>query len=178
MRASVATKEIDVSATSPVGPSSTVRHFAQLTFRESFRDIETCLRALDPKLYHAGFRGAVSRSKLADASRVHDWRLFADLGQALIERTRKLYADQPLAVELKQTACALDSTTIDLCLSLFPWARFRKHKGAVKLHTPVDLRGNIPCFVRITHGKTHDVNVLDHLLIIEYHEAMLRADCS
>jgi transposase len=139
--------------------------FAQLTFRESLRDIETCLRAFGPKLYHAGFRGNVSRSTLADANRVHDWRIFADLAQVLIERARKLYADEPLAVELEQTAYALDSTTIDLCLSLFPWARFRKRKGAVKLHTLVDLRGNIPCFVRITHGKTHDINVLDHLPI-------------
>jgi transposase len=139
--------------------------FAQLTFRESLRDIETCLRAFQPKLYHAGFRGSVSRSTLADANRVHDWRIFADLAQVLIERARKLYADEPLAVELEQTAYALDSTTIDLCLSLFPWARFRKHKGAVKLHTLVDLRGNIPCFVRITHGKIHDVNALDHLPI-------------
>jgi hypothetical protein len=139
--------------------------FAQLTFRDSLRDIETCLRAFQPKLYHAGFRGHVSRSTLADANRVHDWRIFADLAQVLIGRARKLYADEPLAVELEQTAYALDSTTIDLCLSLFPWARFRKRKGAVKLHTLVDLRGNIPCFVRITHGKTHDVNVLDHLPI-------------
>jgi Domain of unknown function (DUF4372)/Transposase DDE domain len=139
--------------------------FAQLTFRDSLRDIETCLRAFQPKLYHAGFRGHVSRSTLADANRVHDWRIFADLAQVLIGRARKLYADEPLAVELEQTAYALDSTTIDLCLSLFPWARFRKRKGAVKLHTLVDLRGNVPCFVRITHGKTHDVNVLDHLPI-------------
>jgi hypothetical protein len=139
--------------------------FAQLTSRDSLRDIEICLRAFQPKLYHAGFRGRVSRSTLADADRVHDWRIFADLAQVLIKRARKLYADEPLAVELKQTAYALDSTTIDLCLSLFPWARFRKHKGAVKLHTLVDLRGNIPCFVRITQGKTHDVNVLDDLPI-------------
>jgi transposase len=139
--------------------------FAQLTSRDSLRDIEICLRAFQPKLYHAGFRGHVSRSTLADADRVHDWRIFADLAQVLIKRARKLYADEPLAVELKQTAYALDSTTIDLCLSLFPWARFRKHKGAVKLHTLVDLRGNIPCFVRITPGKTHDVNVLDDLSI-------------
>jgi hypothetical protein len=139
--------------------------FAQLTSRDSLRDIEICLRAFQPKLYHAGFRGHVSRSTLADADRVHDWRIFADLAQVLIERARKLYADEPLAVELKQTAYALDSTTIDLCLSLFPWARFRKHKGAVKLHTLVDLHGNIPCFVRITQGKTHDVNVLDDLPI-------------
>jgi transposase len=139
--------------------------FAQLTCRDSLRDIETCLRAFRPKLYHAGFRGHVSRSTLADANRAHDWHIFADFAQVLINRARKLYADEPFGVELEQTAYALDSTTIDLCLSLFPWARFRKHKGAVKLHTLVDLRGNIPCFVRITHGKTHDVTVLDHLPI-------------
>ncbi len=139
--------------------------FAQLTFRESLRDIETCLRAFEPKLYHAGFRGNVSRSTLADANRVHDWRIFADFAQVLIGRARKLYADEPMGVELEQTVYALDSTTIDLCLSLFPWARFRRRKGAVKLHTLVDLRGNIPCFVRISHGKTHDVTVLDHLPI-------------
>jgi Domain of unknown function (DUF4372)/Transposase DDE domain len=139
--------------------------FAQLTFRESLRDIETCLRALEPKLYHAGFRGKISRSTLADANRVHDWRIFADFAQVLIGRARKLYAEEPFGVELEQTVYALDSTTIDLCLSLFPWAKFRRRKGAVKLHTLVDLRGNIPTFVRITHGKTHDVTVLDHLPI-------------
>jgi transposase len=137
--------------------------FAQLTFRESLRDIETCLRSFQPKLYHAGFRGNISRSTLADANRVHDWRIFADFAQVLIDRARKLYADEPMGVELEQTVYALDSTTIDLCLSLFPWARFRRRKGAVKLHTLMDLRGNIPTFVRITHGKTHDVTVLDHL---------------
>ena len=139
--------------------------FAQLTFRESLRDIETCLRSFQPKLYHAGFRGNISRSTLADANRVHDWRIFADFAQVLIGRARKLYADEPMGVELEQTVYALDSTTIDLCLSLFPWARFRRRKGAVKLHTLIDLRGNIPTFVRITHGKTHDVTVLDHLPI-------------
>ena len=139
--------------------------FAQLTFRESLRDIETCLRALEHKLYHAGFRGKVSRSTLADANRAHDWHIFADFAQVLIGRARKLYADEPLGVELEQTVYALDSTTIDLCLSLFPWARFRRRKGAVKLHTLLDLRGNIPTFVRITHGNTHDVTVLDHLPI-------------
>jgi transposase len=139
--------------------------FAQLTFRESLRDIETCLRSFQPKLYHAGFRGHVSRSTLADADRVHDWRIFADFAQVLIGRARKLYVDEPMGVELEQTVYALDSTTIDLCLSLFPWARFRRRKGAVKLHTLLDLRGNIPTFVRITHGKTHDVTVLDHLPI-------------
>jgi Domain of unknown function (DUF4372)/Transposase DDE domain len=139
--------------------------FAQLTFRESLRDIETCLRALESKLYHAGFRGKVARSTLADANRAHDWRIYADLAQALIGRARRLYADEPLGIELKQTVYALDSTTIDLCLSLFPWARFRRRKGAVKLHTLLDLRGNIPCFVLISHGKMHDVTVLDYLPI-------------
>lgn len=139
--------------------------FAQLTFRESLRDIETCLRALAPKLYHAGFRGKVSRSTLADANRAHDWRIFTDFAQVLIGRARKLYANEPLGIELDQTVYALDSTTIDLCLSLFPWARFRRRKAAVKLHTLLDLSGNIPTFVRITQGKTHDVTVLDHLPI-------------
>jgi transposase len=139
--------------------------FAQLTFRESLRDIETCLRAFRPKLYHAGFRGHVSRSTLADANRAHDWRIFADFAQVLIGRARTLYADEPLGVELEETAYALDSTTIDLCLSLFPWAQFRRRKAAVKLHTLLDLRGNIPCFVRISRGKVHDVTVLDHLPI-------------
>ena len=139
--------------------------FAQLTFRESLRDIETCLRAFQPKLYHAGFRGQVSRSTLADANRAHDWRIFADFAQVLIGRARELYVDEPLAVELEQTVYAFDSTTIDLCLSLFPWAHFRRRKGAVKLHTLLDLRGNIPCFVRVSHGKTSDVSALDHLPI-------------
>jgi hypothetical protein len=139
--------------------------FAQLTYRESLRDIETCLRALEPKLYHAGFRGKVSRSTLADANRAHDWHIFADFAQVLIGRARMLYAKEPFGVELEQTVYALDSTTIDLCLSLFPWARFRRRKGAVKLHTLLDLRGNIPCFVSISHGKIHDVTVLDHLPI-------------
>jgi hypothetical protein len=137
--------------------------FAQLTYRESLRDIETCLRALESKLYHAGFRGKVSRSTLADANRVHDWRIYADFAQVLIRRARKLYAREPLAVDLAQTVYALDSTTIDLCLSLFPWAKFRRRKGAVKLHTLLDLRGNIPCFVHVSRGKMHDVNVLDQL---------------
>jgi hypothetical protein len=139
--------------------------FAQLTFRESLRDIETCLRALEPKLYHAGFRGKISRSTLADANRAHDWRIYADFAQVLIRRARQLYVKEPLAVDLQQTVYALDATTIDLCLSLFPWAKFRRRKGAVKLHTLLDLRGNIPCFVHISHGKMHDVMVLDHLPI-------------
>jgi hypothetical protein len=139
--------------------------FAQLTFRESLRDIETCLRALGPKFYHAGFRGKISRSTLADANRAHDWRIYADFAQVLIRRARQLYGKEPLAVDLQQTVYALDSTTIDLCLSLFPWAKFRRRKGAVKLHTLLDLRGNIPCFVHISHGKMHDVTVLDELPI-------------
>lgn len=139
--------------------------YAQLTFRESLRDIETCLRALGPKLYHAGFRGQVSRSTLADANRAHDWRIYADFAHVLIHRARELYAHDPWGVTLEQTAYALDSTTIDLCLSLFPWAKFRRRKGAVKLHTLLDLRGNIPSFVHISHGKMHDVTVLDYLPI-------------
>jgi hypothetical protein len=139
--------------------------FAQLTFRESLRDIETCLRALGSKLYHAGLRGKVSRSTLADANRAHDWRIFADFAQVLIAHARRLYAQEPLAVALEQTVYAFDSTTIDLCLSLFAWAKFRRRKAAVKLHTLLDLRGNIPSFVHISPGKTHDVTVLDHLPI-------------
>jgi len=139
--------------------------FAQLTYRESLRDIETCLHALQPKLYHAGFRGKVSKSTLADANKRRDWRIWADFAQVLIGRARTLYAQDDFGVALKNAAYALDSTTIDLCLALFPWARFRRRKGAVKLHTLIDLRGSIPCFIRITHGKTADVNVLDHLPI-------------
>lgn len=139
--------------------------FAQLTFRESLRDIETCLRAMGTKRYHAGFRGKISRSTLADANRTHDWRIYADFAGVLIARARELYAGDALGIALEQTAYALDSTTIDLCLSLFPWARFRRRKGAVKLHTLIDLRGSIPCFVRISHGKMHDVTVLDELPI-------------
>jgi len=139
--------------------------FAQLTYRESLRDIEICLRALGPKLYHAGFRSKISRSTLADANQRRDWRIFADFAHILIRRARVLYASDPLAVDLEQTVYAMDSTTIDLCLSLFPWAHFRTAKAAVKLHTLLDLRGNIPCFVHVSPGKTHDVNVLDRLLI-------------
>ena len=139
--------------------------FAQLTYRESLRDIETCLNALQPKLYHAGFRGKVSKSTLADANKRRNWRIYADFAQVLIRRARALYAQDNFGVALKHAAYALDSTTIDLCLALFPWARFRRRKGAVKLHTLIDLRGSIPCFIRITHGKTADVNVLDHLPI-------------
>ena len=139
--------------------------FAQLTDRESLRDIETCLNAFQPKLYHAGFRGKVSKSTLADANKRRDWRIYADFAQVLIRRARALYARDDFGVALKQAAYALDSTTIDLCLALFPWARFRRRKGAVKLHTLIDLRGSIPCFIRITHGKTADVQVLDYLPI-------------
>ena len=139
--------------------------FAQLTFRESLRDIETCLRAVPSKLYHAGFRGTIARSTLADANRVHDWRIDADYAQVLIRRARILYANEPLSTLLDETVYALDSTTIDLCLKLFPWARFRRRKGAVKLHTLLDLRGNIPCFIHISQGKMHDVTVLDQLPI-------------
>jgi hypothetical protein len=137
--------------------------FAQLTFRESLRDIETCLRAVGAKLYHAGLRGKVSRSTLADANRAHDWRIYADFAQVLIRRARELYAHESLSVELDETVYAFDSTTIDLCLSLFPWAPFRRHKAAVKLHTLLDLRGSIPSFVHVSHGKMHDVTALDYL---------------
>ena len=139
--------------------------FGQLTYRTSLRDIETCLRSLKSKLYHAGFRGKVSRSTLADANRQRDWRIYADFAQVLIRRARALYAKEDFGVALEHAAYVLDSTTIDLCLSLFPWAPFRKRKAAVKLHTLLDLRGNIPCFIRVSHGKTHDVRVLDTLSI-------------
>ena len=139
--------------------------FAQLTFRESRRDIETCLRALPPQLYHAGFRGPVSRRTWADANGAHDGRIFADFAHVLIGRARELSGDEPLGAEREPTASAFDSPTIDLCLSLFPWAHFRRRKGAVKRHTLPDLRGHIPCFVRVSHGKTSDVSALDHLPI-------------
>jgi len=138
--------------------------FAQLTYRESLRDIEACLGAMLPKLYHMGFRGKVARSTLADANDAHDWRIYAAFAQVLIGIARPLYAAEPMSVELDQSLYALDSTTIDLCLSLFPWARFRKHKAAVKMHTLLDLRGNIPTFIHITDGKVADVNVLDEFL--------------
>jgi hypothetical protein len=137
--------------------------FAQITGRESLRDIETCLRAMEPKLYHAGFRGKIARSTLADANESRDWRIYADLAQVLIATARALYANENFAVELANAVYALDSTTIDLCLSLFPWAKFRKNKGAVKLHTLLDLRGSIPSFAVIAHGLVHDVNILDRL---------------
>ncbi len=138
--------------------------FAQLTYRESLRDIEACLRSSPDRLYHMGIRGKVSRSTLADANEAHDWRIFADFAQILIRRARTLYADEPFGVELQHAAYALDSTTVDLCLAMFPWARFRERKGAVKLHTLIDLRGNIPTFLYITDGRVHDVNILDELV--------------
>jgi len=138
--------------------------FAQLTYRESLRDIEVCLRSMSGKLYHVGFRGQVARSTLADANESHDWRIYADFAQVLIGIARPLYAQDPIGVDLDQSLYALDSTTIDLCLSLFPWARFRKHKAAVKMHTLLDLHGNIPTFIRITDGTVHDVNILDELM--------------
>jgi len=139
--------------------------FAQLTYRESLRDIETCLRAIQPKLYHVGIRSRVSRNTLAKANEHRDWRIYADFAQVLIRIARTLYAEDDFGVELEHVAYALDSTTIDLCLSLFPWAHFRKHKAAVKLHTLLDLRGSIPCFIRLTDGKIHDVKMLDELVL-------------
>ena len=139
--------------------------FAQLTFRESLRDIETCLRSLQPKLYRAGFRSRVSRSTLADANRVRDWRIYRDLAQVLIAEARLLYAGEALGFELAHTAYALDATTIDLCLSLFPWAPSMQSKAGVRLHTLLDLRGNIPAFIRISTAKMHEVRVLDELPI-------------
>lgn len=139
--------------------------FAQLTYRESLRDIVTCLGAMKPKLYHAGLRGLVCRSTLADANELRDWRIYADLAAVLIAQARKLYAKDSFAVDLDQTVYAFDSTTIDLCLKLFPWAQFRRRKSAVKLHTLIDLRGNIPCFVHVSGGKMADVTSLDLLPI-------------
>jgi hypothetical protein len=139
--------------------------FAQLTYRESLRDIEICLRAMQSRLYHAGFRGKVSRSTLADANEKRDWRIYADFAHVLIGTARKLYASEDFGLQITQAAYALDSTTIDLCLSLFPWASFRQQKGAIKLHTEMDLRGSIPCLIRITHGKVHDVTFLDQLVL-------------
>jgi Transposase DDE domain/Domain of unknown function (DUF4372) len=138
--------------------------FAQLTYRESLRDIEACLGSVSGKLYHVGFRGKVARSNLADANEAHDWRIFADFAQALIGIARPMYAHDPIGVDLDHTLYALDSTTIDLCLSLFPWAKFRQHKAAVKMHTLLDLRGNIPTFIGITDGKVSDVTMLDEIL--------------
>jgi len=137
--------------------------FAQLSYRESLRDIEACLRSAQHNLYHMGFRGKVSRNTLAHANEVRDWRIYADFAQILIGRARRLYTNDSFGVELEQTAYALDSSLINLCLSLFPWAKFRKRKGAIKLHTLLDLRGSIPSLIIITHGKIHDVTILDQL---------------
>lgn len=139
--------------------------FAQLTGRESLRDLEICLRAVSGKLYHAGFRGQVSRSTLADANRVRDWRIYRDLGLTLIARARQLYAADDLGIELQQTAYALDATVIELCLSLFPWAHSQRLQAAIKVHTLLDLRGNIPCFLRVSSTKTRDCALLDDLPI-------------
>lgn len=138
--------------------------FAQLSFRESLRDIITCLRAMQNKLYHTGIRGNISKSTLADANENRDWRIYADFAQILINRARHIYKDDPFGVEIDETVYALDSTTIDLCLSVFPWAKFRKHKAAIKLHALLDLHGNIPSFIEITEGKVHDVNILDEII--------------
>jgi hypothetical protein len=138
--------------------------FAQLTYRESLRDIEACLGSLQGKLYHLGFRGKVARSTLADANESRDWRIFADFAHRLIATARGLYVREPMGVDLDESLYALDSTTIDLCLALFPWAQFRQHKAAVKMHTLLDLHGNIPTFVRVTSGDVHDVNILDEIL--------------
>ena len=138
--------------------------FAQLTSRESLRDIECCLCALEEKLYHAGFRGNVSRSTLADANESRDWRIYADFAQQLIHEARTLYLREDFGLQLTETVYALDSSTIDLCLSLFPWARFRTTKAGIKLHTLLDLRGSIPAFIMITEAKLHDVNILDSLV--------------
>ena len=138
--------------------------FAQLTYRESLRDIEACLRSVQSKLYHLGFRGKVSRSTLADANETHDWRIYADFAQVLIHMVRPMYAGESLGYDLDNTVYALDSTTIDLCLSMFPWARFRHRKGAVKMHTLLDVRGSIPTFIAVSHGKVHDVNILDQIV--------------
>lgn len=138
--------------------------FAQLTYRESLRDIEACLRSMSSKLYHMGFRGRVARSTLAEANESRDWRIYADFAQVLIGIARPLYAHDPIGVDLDQSLYALDSTTIDLCLSLFPWARFRQRKAAVKMHTLLELHGNIPTFLRVTSGDVHDVNILDEIM--------------
>lgn len=138
--------------------------FAQITFRESLRDIEACLRSQKNKLYHMGIRGPISRNTLSNANKIRDWRIYADLAQALISIARRLYINEDFDVELEQTAYALDSSTIDLCLTVFPWALFRQTKAAIKLHTLLDLRGNIPTFMHISDGKVHDVNILDLLI--------------
>ncbi len=139
--------------------------FAQMTYRESLRDIEACLRAQQQKLYHMGIHGTVARSNLADANEQRDWRIYADLAHSLIITARALYSKEQFGIDLEQTVYALDATTIDLCLSMFPWATFRRTKAAIKLHTLLDLRGNIPTFISISDGKVHDVNILDLLPI-------------
>ena len=138
--------------------------FAQLTSRESLRDIEACLRALGPKLYHAGLKARISRNTLARANETRNWKIYRDIGLVLIDQTRALYAHQSLAMNLKRAVYALDSTVVDLCLSLFPWAQHRRHKSAVKIHTQLDLRASIPAFIRITGGQVHDIHFLDHVL--------------
>jgi len=139
--------------------------FAQITYRQSLRDIEICLRTMQSKLYHCGIRGRVSRNTLAKANELRDWRIYADFAQVLIAKARTLYANDDFGVQLDRDVYALDSTTIDLCLTLFPWAKFRQHKAAVKVHTLMDLRGSIPCFICITDGSTHDVNILDQIVL-------------
>ena len=139
--------------------------FAQLTYRESLRDIQACLRGTQHKLYHMGIRGKVSRNTLANANQVRDWRIYADFAQVLITKARRLYVGENFGIELAHTVYALDATIIDLCLSLFPWAIFRKRKGAIKLHTPLDLRGSIPTVVIVTHGKIHEVNIIDQIAV-------------
>ncbi len=138
--------------------------FAQLTYRESLRDIEACMSAQSAKLYSMGFRGPIRRSTLADANERREWRIYADFAQRLITQARRLYASESLGLELTNTVYALDATTIDLCLSVFPWASFRTTKAAVKMHTLLDLRGSIPSFIHVSDGKLHDVNVLDMLV--------------
>jgi hypothetical protein len=150
--------------TFPCSEHLRVMAFAQLTYRESLRDVETCLRAVKTKWYHMGLRGGVSRNNLSNANRQRDWRIYADFAQILIHEARILYAEEDLGIDLEATVYALDASTIDLCLSMFPWARFRRTKGAVKLHTLLNLQGNIPEFILISDGKLHDVNVLDYLV--------------
>jgi hypothetical protein len=141
-----------------------VMAFAQLTYRESLRDIEACLRAMGSRLYHMGIKSNISRNNLAHTNEIRDWRIYADFAQILVSRAKALYANEPLGIDLQSTVYALDSTTIDLCMSLFPWARFRRTKSAIKLHTLMNLRGSIPEFIHISDGKMHDVNVLDLLV--------------
>ncbi len=150
--------------TYPCAEQFRVMAFAQLTYRHSLREIETCLRAVNTKLYHMGIRSTICHSNLAHANTQRDWRIYADFAQVLIQRAKQLYLDEDLGLDLDATVYALDASTIDLCLSMFPWAKFRKTKGAVKLHTLMNLQGNIPEFILISDGKLHDVNVLDLLL--------------